>query len=95
VFVAILEKVFDEFNRPQLQVQLEGAKTGRELPGIIDEIITMEFLDFGDGTPVRSFVCTSPNPWNYPAKDRSGRLDQIEEPSIVKLIAKLIGPNQK
>jgi hypothetical protein len=23
------------------------------------------------------FVSTSPNPWNYPAKHRSGRLDQL------------------
>jgi hypothetical protein len=32
VLVSILERITDEFNRPQLQVQLEGAKTGRELP---------------------------------------------------------------
>ena len=95
VFVAILEKVLDEFNRPQILIQLEGAKTGRELPGIVDQIITMEFIDFGDGVPVRSFVCTAPNPWNFPAKDRSGRLDQIEEPNLAKLITKLTGPISK
>ena len=61
VFVAILEKIIDEFNRAEWQVQMEGAKTGRELPGIVDEIITMQFVDFGDGKPVRAFVCTSPN----------------------------------
>jgi len=95
VFVAILERVLDDFNRPVIQIQLEGAKTARELPGIVDQIITMEFIDFGDGNPVRSFICTSPNPWNYPAKDRSGRLDQIEEPNLAKLIAKLTGPKQQ
>jgi hypothetical protein len=69
---------------------MEGAKTGRELPGIVDEIIIMNFVDLGDGEPpLRSFICTSPNPWNFPAKDRSGRLDQIEEPHLGKLIAKL------
>jgi hypothetical protein len=40
-------------------------------------------------------VCTAPNPWNYPAKDRSGRLDQIEEPNLGKLIAKLIGSTKQ
>ena len=57
---------------------------------IIDEIITYEFLDFGDGKPpIRGFVCTNPNPWGYPAKDRSGRLDQIEPPDLGKLLRKL------
>jgi hypothetical protein len=90
IFVAILEKVVDEFNISTWQPQMEGAKTGRELPGIVDEIIIMNFVDLGDGEPpLRSFICTSPNPWNFPAKDRSGRLDQIEEPHLGKLIAKL------
>jgi GTPase SAR1 family protein len=89
VFVAILEKVTDDFNRSEWQPQFEGAKTGRELPGIVDEIITMQFIDFGDGVPVRAFVCTSPNPWGYPAKDRSGRLKQLEKPHLGELIAKL------
>ena len=50
----------------------------------------MQWVDFGDGKPVRAFVCTSPNPWGYPAKDRSGRLEQFEPPDLGKLIAKLI-----
>jgi AAA domain len=93
VFVAILEKVFDEFNRAEFAIQMEGAKTGRELPGIVDQIITMQFVDFGDDKPVRAFVCTQPNPWGWPAKDRSGRLDQIEEPDLGKLINKLTKPS--
>ena len=93
VFVAILEKIVDEFNRAEFAIQMEGSKTGRELPGIVDQIITMQFVDFGDGKPVRAFVCTSPNPWLWPAKDRSGRLDQIEEPDLGKLINKLTKPS--
>jgi hypothetical protein len=89
VFVAILEKILDDFNKAEWQPQFEGAKTGRELPGIVDEIVTMQWVDFGDGVPVRTFVCTSPNSWNYPAKDRSGRLKQLEEPNLGKLIEKL------
>jgi hypothetical protein len=90
VFVGILERVVDEFNRGEWQLQAEGSKASRELPGIVDQIITYQFLDFGDGKPpMRSFVCAAPNPWNYPAKDRSGRLEQIEEPDLGKLLAKL------
>jgi hypothetical protein len=74
---------------------MEGAKTGRELPGIVDQIITMNWIDFGDGVPVRAFVCTTPNRWNYPAKDRAGRLEQIEKPHLGELIAKLIGPGER
>ena len=94
IFVGILEKAIDDFNVTTWQLQMEGSKTSRELPGIVDEIITMQWVDFGDGKPVRAFVCTSPNPWQFPAKDRAGRLEQIEEPHLGKLITKLISPGQ-
>jgi AAA domain len=95
ILVAILEKVVDEFNRTEFAIQMEGSKTARELPGIVDEIITMNWIDFGDSKPVeRAFVCTQPNPWGWPAKDRSGRLDQIEEPDLGKLINKLTKSNR-
>jgi hypothetical protein len=55
-------------------------------------MITMQFIDFGDGVPVRAFICTSPNPWGYPAKDRSGKLDQIEPPDLGALITKILPP---
>jgi AAA domain len=89
-FVGILEKVVDEFNRAEWQLQMEGSKTSRELPGIVDQVTTMQWIDFGDGKPTRAFVCTSPNTWGYPAKDRSGRLEQLEKPDLGELIAKLV-----
>jgi hypothetical protein len=89
VFVGILEKNTDDFGRSEWAVQMEGQKTARELPGIVDEIITMQWVDFGDGKPVRAFVCTMPNPFGYPAKDRSGRLQQLEKPHLGELLAKL------
>jgi len=95
IFTAVLEKNTDELNISTWQPQLEGAKTGRELPAIIDEIITMQWVDFGDRKPVRAFVCTNPNPWGYPAKDRSGRLEQLEPPNLGALIEKLTGPGQR
>ena len=96
IFVAVLEKNTDELNISTWQPQIEGAKTGRELPAIVDEIITMNWVDFGGGKPsVRAFVCTNPNAWGYPAKDRSGRLEQFEPPNLGALIEKLTGPGQR
>lgn len=91
IFVGILENLKDEFNVTSWQLQIEGGKTGKELPGIVDQIATLQFIDFGDGQPTRAMVCTQPNPWAYPAKDRSGRLEQIEEPHLGKWLAKLTG----
>jgi hypothetical protein len=95
IFVGILESIADEFNRTTHQLQSEGSKTSRELPGIVDQIITMQWIDFGDGAPVRAFVCTAPNRWSWPAKDRAGRLKQIEKPHLGELIAKLIAPGAR
>jgi AAA domain len=80
VLIGILERVVDDFGRAEQALQMPGARVWRELPGIVDEIITMNFVDFGDEKPIRAFVCTSPNSWEFPAKDRSGRLDQILKP---------------
>ena len=41
--------------------------------------------------PYRAFVCQTLNEWSYPAKDRSGRLDLIEEPHLGKLLQKVKG----
>jgi hypothetical protein len=93
IFVAILERITDEFNRHEWAIQLEGQKAGRELPGIVDQIVTMSFVDFDDGKPpVRSFICTTPNSWQFPAGDRSGKLEQLEAPALGELITKLTRP---
>ena len=52
----------------------------------MDEVITMAVMA-GDGHIVPSSAC--PNEWGYPAKDRSGRLDTLEEPHLGKLLNKM------
>ena len=95
IFVAILESVVDEFRHREWVLQIEGQKTGRELPGIVDQIITMNFVDLGDNqAPVRAFVC-GPNPWGFPAGDRSGKLDFLEKPHLGELLAKLSAPVER
>jgi AAA domain-containing protein len=85
VLVAILEKVVDDHGIPTWQIQLEGQRTRRELPAILDVIAAMVWVPFKD-KPRRAFVCQSDM---YPVKDRSGRLAPIEEPSLGKLLSKL------
>jgi hypothetical protein len=89
IFVAVLERNVDEFNISTWAPQIEGNKTGRELPAVVDQIVTMTWIDFGDRKPARAFVCSNPNPWGYPAKDRSGRLEQLEPPNLGALLEKL------
>jgi hypothetical protein len=88
ILVTILEKVVDDHGVPTFQVQLEGQRARRELPAILDVILAMVWVPFKD-KPRRAFVCHPDNSWGYPAKDRSGRLDQIEEPNLGKLLSKL------
>ena len=97
IFVGILERVTDEFNRTNWQPQMEGGKAGRELPGIVDQVITMSlFAADGDGWrhdaergEVRRLVCRAGNPFALPAKDRSGRLDVTEPPDLGALLSKI------
>ena len=92
VFVGILEKVTDEFKRVTYELQIDGSKTPRELPGIIDEVIGMGLVQFeGDDEPRRALLCTSDatNFTGFLPKDRSGRLDAYEPPHLGKLLAKL------
>jgi hypothetical protein len=88
IFVGILDEITDDYGRKQYALQIEGSKTGRELPGIVDEVITMAILT-GDHGQYRAFVCQPLNEWGYPAKDRSGRLDVLEEPNLGKLMDKM------
>lgn len=88
IFVGILDEITDDYGRKQYALQIEGSKTGRELPGIVDEVITMAVLS-GDHGQYRAFVCQPLNEWGYPAKDRSGRLDTLEEPHLGKLMEKM------
>ncbi|AIF81435.1 hypothetical protein I862_04375 [endosymbiont of Acanthamoeba sp. UWC8] len=88
-FVGILDERSDEFNRKVFAPQIEGSKVGLELPGIVDQVITMAEIRNEDGNLSRAFVNHTLNPFHYPAKDRSGRLDLLEEPHLEKLMKKI------
>lgn len=92
IFVGILDEKFDDFNRKVFVPQIDGSKTGLELPGIVDEVLTLTSLPDDKGVPQRVFVCHTQNSWGYPAKDRSGRLDLLEPPHLGRLIEKIRQP---
>ena len=76
---------------------MEGTKAARELPGIVDQVISMHlFSQDAEGDWVlnekateRRLVCKAGNPYGLPAKDRSGRLDMTEPPDLGQLLAKI------
>jgi len=90
--VGILDERTDDFNRTVYVPQIEGSKTGLELPGIVDQVVSMVELKNDEGQPYRAFVCHKLNPWGYPAGDRSGRLQMIEKPHLGELMEKISGP---
>ncbi len=100
IFVGVLEKVTDEFNVTTWQPQMEGSKAGRELPGIVDQVMSLHlFSRDADGGYVldekaseRRLVCRAGNAFGLPAKDRSGRLDMTEPPDLGALLAKINTP---
>jgi hypothetical protein len=85
IFVGLLEPRVDEFQRQTWHLQCEGNKTALEIPGILDEVITMT----ADSNGNRIFVCQTINPGGYPAKDRSGRLDVNEPAHLGDLLNKI------
>lgn len=91
-FVGILDEKTDDFNRKLFLPQIDGSKTGLELPGIVDQVVTMAEIPSEDGSAFRAFVNHTLNPYGFPAKDRSGRLEALEEPHLGKLMAKIKGP---
>ena len=101
IFVGILEKVIDDFNREHWQPQMEGGKAARELPGIVDQVITMSRFEHDDDGwrhdpdhgQIRGLVCTSGNPFALPAKDRSGNLNDTEPPDLGALLNKINSPS--
>lgn len=86
-----LSEETDDFGRKQWLPLIDG-KAKDVLPYVFDEILTMAELKAEDGTPFRAFVCHRINQWGFPAGDRSGRLDCVEEPHLGRLMEKIRGP---
>lgn len=89
IVVGILDQEVDDLKRISWTPQVEGSKTGRELPGIFDQVITLQTFKTEEGQSFRGLICQQVNPWGYPAKDRSGRLQMMEPPHLGDLMKKI------
>lgn len=94
-FVGILDKVKDDFGRLNWEPQIDGGATARALPGIVDQVISMVEVDFGEAGKHRAFVTQTLNEWGYPAKDRSGQLEPVEEPHLGRVMEKIRAAGRK
>jgi hypothetical protein len=88
-FVGILEEKLDEFNRKSFSLQIDGNKTANELPGIVDQVVTLSEIKQSDGSSFRAFVNHTANPYGFPAKDRSNTLEMLEPPHLGDLMTKI------
>lgn len=92
-FVGLLDETKTDLGETQYSLQMEGSKAGNELPGIVDQVITMTEIKVRHEekeSKRRGLVCQKPNPWGYPSKDRSGVLNLVEPPHLGNLMEKVI-----
>jgi hypothetical protein len=90
IMTCVLERSVDNLGIATWNLQTEGQRFSRELPAVVDEVIVLASVDFGDGKPVRAFITGQPNPWNFPSKDRSGHLSLYEKPDLGELLDRLL-----
>lgn len=67
---------------------MPGQKLGQAMPYLPDEVFQLEIADASQGG--YRFLRTQPD-FSNDAKDRSGKLNPIEEPHLGKIIAKITG----
>lgn len=90
IVVGILDKAEDDLKRAFWKPQIEGSATANNLPGIFDQVMTLQVFTLPDGvTQYRAIINHMLNPWNYPAKDRSGCLDMQEPPDLGHIMRKI------
>lgn len=90
---AKLEKMADETGKILYAPSMPGNKTGQQLPYFFDELLALRVEKDSDGNSWRGLKCHADASWQ--AKDRSGALEEWEEPDLGKLIKKIGGHNAK
>ena len=99
IFVGILDKKKDEADRDYYEIQLDGSARNI-IPGIVDEqlcYITIPDPNQDPNQPkqmIRKFVCNRDNIWDLPAKDRSGKLELLEEAHLGNVLVKITNNKQ-
>lgn len=98
-FVGRMKKETDDSGHVSYEPEMEGSKAKSELPGIVDQVMTMTQLSSADKdgvvTKKRVFITNKMNKWGYPAKDRSGCLNEFETPHLGRLMEKIRSGKRK
>jgi len=89
-FSAKLEKAQDEMGRILYSPSMPGNKMGQALPYFFDEVLALRAEKTDEGV-VRMLQTVNDGVWA--AKDRSGKLDEWEEPNLTNIINKIKGVN--
>lgn len=84
---AKLSKTQDELGRVLYGPSMPGKTLTQGLAYYFDEVLAMRVERDGDGNVQRMLQCASDGLWT--AKDRSGKLDDWEEPDLGKIIGKI------
>lgn len=90
-FTAKVKRVTDELGVTQYVPSMPGQQLVTNLPYWFDLVMAMRIGTTEEGVKYR-YLQTQPDIY-WEAKDRSGRLNEIEEPNLTKLFAKIIGKN--
>ena len=74
--------------RPTSTPNMPGATLTRELPYFFDEVFCLDILQGPEGQQFRAL--RTKTDLQYECKDRSGALDDLEEPHLGKAIKKIL-----
>jgi len=90
VYMAAKQELWkDDSGISRFTVSMPGKQLGPQMPYLFDEVFHLGIMRLQDGRKVR-YLRTDQDT-QYVAKDRSGRLDEIEEPNLTKIITKIQG----
>jgi hypothetical protein len=78
----------DDLNRRYAAPDVVGRGLKEKLPSFFDEVLYMRLHQDENGGDHRVFYTQPVN--EYPAKDRSGRLDTVEKPNLLEIRAKIL-----
>lgn len=83
------ERKTDDTGITRILPAMPGSKLGGQLPYYFDQVLHYEIVHDANGNPFRA-LRTAAN-FNCEAKDRSGALEELEEPNLGKLFNKING----
>lgn len=93
-FIAKSKRVTDDYSGvTSWMPSMPGQQLGPALPYLFDFVLAMRAGEDKNGNKYRYLQATADIQWE--AKDRSGKLNAIEEPNLTKLFSKALGAKPK